>query len=144
RAAGFQRDDPEETRLDKLDALLAQGTDQVAEAASLIAPLLSLPTFGRYPALMDTPQKQKEKTIEALVNQLIGLSKHQPVLCLFEDVHWIDPTTLEVLDQVFDRIESARVLLLVTFRPEFTPPWLGRRHVTFISLNRLGRRQSAA
>jgi class 3 adenylate cyclase/tetratricopeptide (TPR) repeat protein len=144
RAAGLVRGDTFSTKLDKLEALLGQGTSQVRDVVPLIAALLSLPIEGRYPPLTYTPQRQKELTITALLDQLLGLAKGHPVLAIFEDVHWADPTTLELLGQIIDRIENARVLLLVTFRPEFTPPWKSRSHVTTYSLTRLGRRQSAA
>ena len=138
------RDDPNPAKLDKLEALLAQGIERVSEAAPLIAAMLSIPTDGRYPPLAHSPQRQRELTIEALVEQLLGLARQKPVLCIFEDLHWADPSTLDVLGPVIDRIGSARVLLLLTCRPEFASPWKSRSHVTVHSLNRLGRRQSAA
>ena len=144
RAAGFQRDDTPDAKLDKLEALLAQGADRAGETAQLIAALLSIATEGRYPPLNASPQRQMERTIDALVEQVTGLARRRPVLCLFEDLHWADPTTLELLDQLVGRISGERVLLLLTFRPEFSPPWRGRPHATLIALNRLPRRQSAA
>ena len=116
----------------------------MSEATPLIATLLSIPTDGRYPPLAHSPQRQRELTIEALVEQLLGLARRKPVLCIFEDLHWADPSTLDVLGPVIDRIGSARVLLLLTCRPEFASPWKSWSHVTVHSLNRLGRRQSAA
>ena len=121
-----------------------RGTDRASEAAPLIAALLSIPPEGRYPPLTAAPQRQKEATIDVLVEQVAGLARRQPVLCVFEDLHWADPTTLELLDRLVGRIVGERVLLLLTFRPEFSPPWRGRPHATLISLNRLPRRQSAA
>jgi class 3 adenylate cyclase len=144
RTAGFARDDTPSSKLDKLEALLAQGTERVSEVAPLIAAMLAIPTDGRYPPLAFTPQRQRELTIETLVEQLLGLARQKPVLCIFEDLHWADPTTLEVLGPTIDRIGAARVLLLLTFRPEFVPPWKGQPHITAYSLNRLARRQSAA
>ena len=141
RAAGFRREDTAEQRLDKLEAVLSQGTNDLREAAPLIADLLSIPTGDRYPALELTPQKRKEKILGALISQVEGLSARQPVLMVFEDVHWSDPTTLESLDLLIDRVPKLRVLLIVTFRPEFTPPWLGRPHVTMLNLNRLPPKQ---
>jgi class 3 adenylate cyclase/predicted ATPase len=143
RAAGFRREDTAEQRLDKLEAVLAQATDDLGEAAPLIAALLSLPTGERYPPLNLTLQKQKEKTIRALVAQVEGLAERQPVLMLFEDAQWSDPTSLEVFDLIIDRVPTLPVLLIVTFRPEFTPPWTGRPHVTSRGLNRLAPRQRA-
>jgi class 3 adenylate cyclase/predicted ATPase len=143
RAAGFRREDTTEERLDKLEALLAQATNDVSEAAPLIADLLSIPTGGRYPALDLTPPKRKEKTFEALTAQVAGLAARQPVLMVFDDVHWSDPTTRELLDLLIDRVPTLRVLVIITFRPEFTPPWVGPSHVTLLSLSRLAPRQSA-
>src|SRR6266566_5125758 len=143
RAAGFRRADTTEERLDKLEALLAQATNDVSEAAPLIADLLSIPTGGRYPALDLTPQRRKEKTFEAMIAQVEGLAARQPVLMLFDDVHWSDPTTREFLDLLIDRVPTLRVLVIITFRPEFTPPWVGPSHVTLLSLSRLAPRRSA-
>jgi predicted ATPase/class 3 adenylate cyclase len=142
RAAAFARDDPLESKLDKLEALLAQGTENVTEAAPLFAALLSLP-MDRYQPLNLSPQRQKEKTIEFLADQTIGLSQRSPVLMIFEDVHWADPTTLDLLSAVIDRIQNVEVLLVITYRPEFEPLWGGYSHVTLHSLNRLSRRQGA-
>jgi class 3 adenylate cyclase/tetratricopeptide (TPR) repeat protein len=143
RAAGFRREDTAEQRLDKLEAVLAQATSDLGEAALLLAGLLSLPTGERYPPLNLTPQKQKEKTLQALVAQVEGLAVRTPVLMLFEDAHWSDPTSLDLLDLIIDRVPALSLLLIVTFRPEFTPPWTGRPHVTALGLNRLAPRQRA-
>jgi class 3 adenylate cyclase/tetratricopeptide (TPR) repeat protein len=143
RAAGFRREDTVEQRLDKLEAVLAQAIGDLGEAAPLLAALLSLPTGDRYPPLDLTPQKQKAKTLQALVAQVAGLALRQPVLLLFEDAQWCDPTSLEPLDLIVDRVPALRVLLIVTFRPEFNPPWTGRPHVTSLGLNRLAPRQRA-
>ena len=143
RAAGFRREDTPEQRLAKLEAVLAQGTNDLSEAVPLLADLLSIPTGDRYPPLNLTPQKRKEKTLHALLAQLEGLAARQPVLMVWEDVHWSDPTTRESLDLLIDRVPTLRVLVILTFRPEFTPPWIGRPHVTMLTLNRLPRRQGA-
>jgi class 3 adenylate cyclase/tetratricopeptide (TPR) repeat protein len=143
RAAGFRREDTANERLDKLEAVLAQATKDLGEAVPLLAALLSLPTGERYPPLDLTPQKQKERTLRALVAQVEGLAARQPVLMQFEDAHWSDPTSLELLDLIIDRTPALPVLLIVTFRPEFTPPWSGRPHVTALGLNRLAPRQRA-
>ena len=97
RAAGFRREDTAEQRLDKLEAVLAQATGDPGEAAPLLAALLSLPAGERYPPLNLTPQKQKEKTLRALLAQIEGLAARQPVLMLFEDAQWSDPTSLELV-----------------------------------------------
>src|SRR5437588_2255355 len=143
RAAGFRRDDTDQQRLDKLEALLAEANVDLSEAVPLIADLLSVPIGNRYPPLSLTPQKRKEKTLRALLAQLKGLAARRPVLMVFEDVHWIDPTSLDLLDLIVDRVATLPVLLIITFRPEFMPAWIGRSHVTLISLNRLPRRQRA-
>ena len=143
RAAGFARTDPPAMRLDKLEALLARGTERLDEVVPLIAALLGVPTGERYPALTLTPDVQKRRTLQALVDRIAGLAAEQPVLALFKDVHWIDPSTLELLSMVMERIRRLPVLVLVTFRPEFQPPWTGHAHVTALSISRLGRRQGA-
>ena len=143
RAAGFRREDTDEQRLAKLEAVLAQGTNDLSEAVPLLADLLSIPTGDRYPPLNLTPQKRKEKTLHAQLVQLEGLVARQPVLMVWEDVHWSDPTTRESLDLTIDRVSTLRVLVILTFRPEFTPPWIGRPNVTMLVLNRLQRRQGA-
>ena len=143
RAAGFTHDDATQAKLDKLDALLAQSFTPRQDAA-LFAEMLSLPNDGRYPTLDLTPQQRRQKTLEALTAQLEALSRTNTVLMIFEDVHWIDPTSLEALGRAVDRLRTLGVLLIVTYRPEFEPPWIGRPHVTALTLNRLGEREIAA
>ena len=143
RAAGFRRDDTAEERLDKLEALLAKATNDLGAVAPLIADLISVPIGDRYPALSLTPQKRKEKTLLALTSQVEGLSAREPVLMMYEDVHWSDPTTRESLDLLVDRLSGHRGLAIITFRPEFSPPWIGRPNVTMLTLNRLAPRQRA-
>jgi class 3 adenylate cyclase/tetratricopeptide (TPR) repeat protein len=140
RAAGLLHDDTPQQKLDKLDALLAQTSTSIQDAA-LIAEMLSLPNDGRYPALELTPQQRRQKTLEALTAQIETLSRQKPVLMIFEDAHWADPTSLEVFGRVVDRMRTLRVLLLVTFRPEFEPPWIGRSYVTALTMNRLTERE---
>ena len=142
RAAGFKRDDPPEVKLDKLEAVLAQSADDVPNVASLFAAMLSLP-LDRYPPLNLSPQKQKEHLIAALADQVSALARRQPVLIIFEDAHWIDPTSLDVLGAMIDEIPDSAVLLVITYRPEFDPPWAGHSHITTLTLNRLGRREGA-
>ena len=139
-AAGFATEDDTEAKLDKLETVLA-GDD--AETCALFAALLSLPVT-RYPPLNLSPQRQKERTIEALAAQLAALAGRRPTLLVWEDAHWIDPTSQEALDRLVASVAGLPVLAIVTFRPEFAPPWLGQAHVTLHTLNRLGRRQSAA
>jgi class 3 adenylate cyclase/tetratricopeptide (TPR) repeat protein len=137
RAAGFRREDTVKQRLDKLEAVLAQATNDLGEAVPLLAALLSIPTGDRYAPLNFSPQKQKEKTLKALLAQVEGLAARQPILMVVEDAHWIDPSSQELFDLIIDRVPTLPVLVIVTFRPEFTPPWVGRPHVTLVSLNRL-------
>ena len=143
RAAGLAYDDKPQAKLDKLDAVLAQ-TSTSPEDAALFAEMLSLPNDGRYPALELAPEQRRQRTLEALTSQLAGLARQQPVLMIFEDAHWIDPTSLEVLGRTVDRIKTLPALLIVTFRPEFNAPWVGQSHVTSLTLNRLGEREAAA
>src|SRR5262249_9987715 len=111
---------------------------------ALLAELLLLPTEDRFPPLQVTPQRKKEKTFEALLRQLEAMARQRPVLMLFEDVYWIDPSSRELLDLVVERVARLPVLLLVTFGAEFQPPWSGQAHVTALVLNRLDRREGAA
>jgi predicted ATPase/class 3 adenylate cyclase len=144
RAADFQRDDTDETKLAKLEAVLADTAASVAQAAPLLASLLSLPTAGRYPPLGLSPQRQKARTLEVLVAHLAGLAAVGPVLVVLEDAHWIDPSTEELFGLVVERARDLPVFMVVTFRPEFQPPWLGHAHVSLLTINRLGRRQGGA
>ena len=139
RAAGLARDDAPKAKLDKLDAVLARTSTSIEDAA-LLAEMLSLPNDGRYPALDLTPQQRRQRTLDALFKQIDALARQNPVLMIFEDVHWTDPTSLEVIGRAVDRLAQLRVLLIVTFRPEFAPPWIGRPHVTALTINRLAQR----
>ncbi|MCZ6840920.1 MAG: AAA family ATPase [Alphaproteobacteria bacterium] len=142
-AAGFTPDDTAEQKLDKIEALLAQSSHSVAEVAPLFAALLSVPTADRYPPLEVSPERQKDLTLAALSDQLIGLAGKKPIVVVFEDAHWADPTSLEALEQVMERIQGERVLTVITYRPEFSPPWRGYTHITSLALSRLGRDQCA-
>jgi class 3 adenylate cyclase len=143
RAAGFARDDTPQTKLDKLDALLAQSSTS-AHDATLFADMLSLPNDGRYPVVDVTPQQRRQRTLEALVSQVAALSRQNPMLMIFEDAHWADPTSLELFSRIVEKIQTFRVLLIVTFRSEFDPPWIGRPYVTALTLNRLAEREVSA
>jgi predicted ATPase len=140
RAAGFTRDETTQSKLDKLDALLAQSSTP-ARDASLFAEMVSLPNDGRYPTLSLTPQQRRQRTLEALVSQLAILSRQNSVLMIFEDAHWADHTSLELLSRIVDRLRTLPVLLVITYRPEFQPPWLGRSYVTALTINRLTERE---
>jgi class 3 adenylate cyclase len=144
RAAAFARADESEARRAKLENLLGQATEHLDEAVPLIGALLGLPADARYPALNLSPQRQKQRTLEILIEQLAGLARDRPVLELYEDLHWVDPSTLELLDLLVERVRTLPVLAVLTYRPEFSPPWSGHAHVTSLPLNRLGRRQGAA
>jgi class 3 adenylate cyclase/predicted ATPase len=143
RAAGFKHSDLPREKLSKLAALLAQ-TTQDPEHVAVLANLLALPDDDHYrlPAL--TPQRRKEKTFSALLAQLDRLATQNPVLLIFEDVHWIDPTSLELLAAAVERAPQLQVLLVITARPEFTPPWPSYSHTATIPLTRLGRRDGTA
>ena len=140
RAAGFAHDDTAQAKLNKLDTLLAQSFT-LREDAALFAEMLSLPNVGRYPTLELTPTQRRQRTLEALSTQIKALAQHSPVLMIFEDAHWADPTSLEALGRVVDRIRALGVLLIVTYRPEFKPPWIGQPYVSALTINRLTRRE---
>jgi class 3 adenylate cyclase/predicted ATPase len=143
RAAELAHNDAPQAKLDKLDLVLAR-TSTSREDAALFAEMLSLANDGRYPA-PDMPAPQRRlRTFEALVSQLEALTRQSPVLMIFEDAHWTDPTSLDAFNRTVERIRRLPVLLIVTFRPEFTAPWLGQSHVTSLTLNRLGEREAAA
>jgi class 3 adenylate cyclase/predicted ATPase len=141
RAAGFARDDTADARLGKLQALLALDTPDDDDIV-LLSQLLSLPSSAA--DLNLSPQRKREKMFGALLNQLEAEVRRRPVLMVFEDAHWIDPTSRELLDLAVDQVRRLPVLLVVTFRPEFQPPWSGRAHVTSLALNRLGERAGEA
>jgi class 3 adenylate cyclase/predicted ATPase len=143
RAAGFTHDDTLQAKLDKLDVLLAQSSTSAQDAA-LFAEMLSLRNDGRYPTFELTSPERRQKTLETLVLQVTTLAHQNPLLMIFEDAHWVDPTSLELYGRIIDKIPSLRALLIVTYRPEFDPPWIGRPHVTAVTLNRLGDREIAA
>jgi class 3 adenylate cyclase/predicted ATPase len=139
RTSEFAREDLPAAKLAKLESLLARAAPPDEDVAFL-ADLLSLPSSERYPLPNLSPQRKKERTLEALTRQLEGLACRQPVVMIFEDAHWIDPTSRELLDLAVERVRSLPVLLIVTFRPEFRPPWTGQPQVTMLALNRLDRR----
>jgi class 3 adenylate cyclase len=136
RAARYAHDDTPQTKLDKLDTLLVQNSALRPDIAALFAEMLSVPNDGRYPKRELTPQQRRQGTLEALTTQLVKLASQHPTLMIFEDIHWIDPTSLEVLNRTVDRIRTLPVLLIVTFRPEFNSPWTGQSRVTSLVLNR--------
>ncbi len=143
-AARFERTDTLEVKLNKLEALLSKAGPTTLSDVGLYAALLSIPTSGRYPALDVAPQRQKDLTIDALIRQLFGLARMQPVLFVIEDLHWIDPTTLELINRTIEPLKTAAVLFLITYRPEFLPPWLDQSHSTMLRLEHLAREQAGA
>jgi class 3 adenylate cyclase len=142
RAAGFARDDTATTKLHKLEGLLGDAAEP--GDLSLIAEMLSLAGGERFLPLDLSPQRKKERTLAALLRQLQALALRQPILMILEDLHWIDPTSREVLDLTFEQITGLPVLLVATYRPEFQPPWIGGSQVSVIALNRLGRSEGAS
>jgi predicted ATPase/class 3 adenylate cyclase len=143
RAAQFAPNDGAQVKLDKLDTVLKRSSTPKQDGA-LLADMLSLPNDGRHPILDLSAQQRRENTLDALVAQLETLSRSNPVLMIFEDAHWIDPTSLEALGRTIDRLRALRLLLIITHRPEFEPPWLGRSNVAPVNLNRLGDREIVA
>jgi class 3 adenylate cyclase len=144
RAATIEPGSGARANLDKLEALLKPTAANVHRDVSLIAELLSVPGEERYPALAVSPQQKREMTLTALLNQLDGVAAQSPVLIVFEDAHWIDPTSLDLLDRTIARVANLPVLLVITFRPELQPTWVGQPHVTMLPLSRLCRRDSAS
>src|SRR6185312_1816184 len=115
----------------------------LAEAVPLFAALLSLPLPADYVPLTVSPEQQKQQILHALLTILLRLATQQPVLFVMEDLHWVDPTTLEFLTLLVDQGPTARILALCTSRPDFSPPWTGRSHLTQVTLPRLSQRQAA-
>ncbi|MGI9304307.1 MAG: AAA family ATPase [Gammaproteobacteria bacterium] len=144
RLARLQRDYAPAEKLDKLESLLAQSSRDLSQDAALIAALLSIPTEQRYPPLDFTPEQQKDRTLNALVDQLKTLAAGKPVLLVVEDLHWIDPTTEELLGLIIEQIDRHRVMVLLTFRPEYESRWAGEAYATTLSLGKLGHEQCAS
>jgi class 3 adenylate cyclase/predicted ATPase len=143
RAANFAREDDATTRFDKLKVVLSRSS-MSDEDAALLAQMLSLPNDGRYPALDLAPHQRRQRTLAALARRIEGITRETPVLMVYEDAHWADPSSLEAIGLLVDKIEALRLLLFVTFRPEFVPPWAGRPHVTALTINRLAPREVTA
>ena len=139
----FVHEDAPAERFHRLEKHLKELGPTQAETVSLFAALLSLPTDAKYPPLNLSPQKQREKTHEALLDWLRACARKQPVLFIIEDLHWIDPSSLELLSRLVEQGFNDRILTLLTFRPEFETPWKSKAHQTQIALNRLTKRQIA-
>lgn len=144
RAAGIERDESPNVKLDKLQALLAQSSGNVAQEMPLFAALLSIPGSDGHLLTEMSPQHRKERTIAALFDQLKRLAARQPILVIYEDLHWIDPTSLELLSLAVEHVREHRIFLLATARTGFSSPWPGHRHVSTLHLNRFGRRECEA
>jgi predicted ATPase/class 3 adenylate cyclase len=144
RVAGFEREDGPEVKLEKLETMLSSAGQASLANAALFAALLSIPSAGRYPAVELTPQRRKDLTIASFIRYLQDLAGTRPILFVCEDVHWIDPTTIELLNRTINSIKTVPLLFVITFRPEFFPPWLDQPHVKMLRLERLGRRQVEA
>ena len=138
----FGREETPQQKLSKLEGLLVQHGLPLAEAVPLFAVLLSLPLTADYAPLSLSPEQQKQKTLQGLLTILLRIAAQQPVLLVMEDLHWVDPSTLELLNLLVDQGPTARILALLTFRPDFSPPWTGRSHCTQVTVHRLPRRQA--
>ncbi|MGH6661380.1 MAG: ATP-binding protein, partial [Rhodospirillales bacterium] len=141
RAAGFKRTDGPEQKLEKLEALIRISTDNIETVVPLFAALLSLPAADRYGALNLTPEQRRDRTIEAMTDQVLALSRQRPVLFVLEDAHWIDPSTETFIGEMMARVADAAVLMVVSHRPVYAPPWTRHPHLLAITLNRLSRKQ---
>jgi class 3 adenylate cyclase/tetratricopeptide (TPR) repeat protein len=144
QAAGFAREDPPEAKLDKLEALLLQSNANLPHAPALIADLLAIPSNSRYPLLPSDPRRRRELIFETLIARLQGIARCRPVLLIFEDAQWIDSSSLELLEMAVQRAPTLSMLCLITFRPEFQPPWTGQANVRTLTLNRFNRRDTVA
>ena len=142
-ALQFERDETPQQKLSKLEGYLVQYGLPLAEAVPLFASLLSIPLGSSYAPLNVSPEQQKQKTLQAILTILLRRAAQQPLLFVMEDLHWVDPSTLELLSLLVDQGPTARILTLFTFRPDFTPPWTGRSHLTQLTLHRLTPRQAA-
>src|SRR5439155_17168754 len=144
RVLGVERDDSAQSKLGKLEQTLSHYRFPQADTLPLLAALLSLPHPEGIPLLTLSPERQKQKTQEALIAWIVEEADKAPVYCAWEDLHWADPSTLEALTLFLDHVPTARLLVLLTFRPNFTPPWSPRSYLSQLTLSRLGRSQVEA
>jgi predicted ATPase/class 3 adenylate cyclase len=140
---GFEPEESPQQKLRKLEGLLVQYGLPLAETVPLLAALFSLPLTPEYAPLPGSPEQQRQQTLHAFLTMLLRIAAHQPVLFVMEDLHWVDATTLEFLNLVVDQGPTARILALLTFRPDFAPPWTGRSHLSHMTLHRLTRSETA-
>jgi len=138
----FDREESPQQKVGKLEGFLVQYGLPLAEAVPLLAALLSLPLPADYAPVTVSPEQQKQQTLHVLLTILLRIAAQQPVLFVMEDLHWVDPSTLELLSLLVDQGPTARILTLFTCRPDFSPPWTGRAHLTQVTVNRLPRRQA--
>lgn len=138
-ALGLDYDSAGAPSLSGLEAAVTAAKGDADRVAPLFAALLSIPTANRYAPLSLSPQQQKDAMVTALVNHLVGLASDRPLLVGFEDVHWIDPSSLEVLDLLIERVKDSRILIVITCRPEFQPSWTSDNHIAMVTLSRLNR-----
>jgi class 3 adenylate cyclase/predicted ATPase len=138
-ALGLDREDSSALALSRLEATVAAASVEPERVTPILAALLSLPTGDRYRPLQLSPQQQKDAMVAALVDYLMGSARDEPMLIVFEDTHWIDPTSKEVLDLLVDRVENTSILIIITCRSEFQPGWNAHSHITTLTLNRLSR-----
>lgn len=143
-AAGFERDDDVPVRQEKLTALFGRSVADPTRAASLLAPLMALTGGTGLKAEGVAPEQQIDEALDALVAHIASIAARKPVLMMFEDLHWVDPTSLDLIDRMIGRVAGLPMMLVLTHRPDFDPPWVGEAHVTLLSLNRLGQRDSSA
>src|SRR5206468_10455420 len=141
-ALQFDREESPQQKLSKLEGFLVQYGLPLAEAVPLFTSLLSLPLAADYAPLTVSPEQQRQQTLHAFLTIMLRIAAQQPMLFVMEDLHWIDPTTLELLSLLVDQGPTARILVLLTFRPDFSPPWAGRAHLTQVTLPRLSRPQA--
>jgi class 3 adenylate cyclase/tetratricopeptide (TPR) repeat protein len=142
RGAGFVGGELAAARLDKLEAMIVRAGCESSEIVPYLASLLAIPTEGRYPVLEMAPSEVKERTIAAMIALVVGFARTTPLLMLIEDAHWIDPTSLDLLGRIVEKVQDLAVLYVVTARPEFTAPWPSRPHITTLALNRFERSQA--
>ncbi|MDX1487677.1 MAG: adenylate/guanylate cyclase domain-containing protein, partial [Acidiferrobacterales bacterium] len=144
RALRFEKNDSGVKKLGKLEAMLAELGLRTRNVAPVLAYFLSLPLSERYPEVTSSPQELKKKILEVIVGLIEAMASKHPVLMVVEDIHWIDPSTLKLISLFIEQLSFTRLLLLITSRPEFGLPWTAHGHVTSFTLNRFGRRESAA
>src|SRR5262249_9097341 len=138
----FEREESPQQKVGKLEGFLVQYGLPLAEAVPLFAALLSLPLPADYAPLTISPEQQKQQTLHALLTIFLRIAAQQSMLFVMEDLHWVDPTTLELLKLLVDQGPTTRILALFTCRPDFSPPWTGRTHLTQVTVHRLPRRQA--